>query len=89
MLNLVFGGHFVFAKKMRMVIMDYHAKSGASSMKIVILMVLGDADMGGNPKNMGSGWESELPRWQSGSEGSVATRGMKIDQVMVDCTALP
>ena len=41
-------------------------------------MVLGDADMGGNPKNMGRGWKSELPRGQFGSEGSVATRGTKL-----------
>ena len=46
MLNLVFGGHFVFllailffGKKMRMVIMNYHGKSGASSLKIDQVMV--------------------------------------------------
>ena len=40
-------------------------------------MDLGDADTGGNPKNMGRGWESEWPREPFGSEGGAATRGTK------------
>ena len=39
MLNLVFGGHFVFwRKKLHRVIMKYHVKSGASSLKINAVM---------------------------------------------------
>ena len=32
MLYLVFGGHFFWQKKLQMVIMNYHAKSGAYSL---------------------------------------------------------
>ena len=47
--NLVFGGYFVFlAKKLRKVIMNYHAKSGASSFKIVQVQVMINLVFGGH-----------------------------------------